>query len=164
MASVSAVLEIELMTERLPGEAKGVGSTSTSSNLWQERLKVALSELQRGMTWIASRQVLMALASKTYVTTMSPVNMALFFKSVATREKFKFHDATRVLTHAAPNSRLQIAFDEKMARLALENGITNAVQHGDGGEIEIGAEFFSEGTSLFDYYLLSWVLVHIIAI
>jgi hypothetical protein len=43
---------------------------------------------------------------------------------------------------------MQIAFDEKMARLALENGITNAVQHGDGGEIEIGAEFCSEGISL----------------
>jgi len=91
---------------------------------------------------------LMALASKTYITTISPVDMAQFFNSVATRENFKFHDATRALTHSAPNSCVQIAFDEKMARLALENGITNAVQHGDGGEIEIGAEFRSEGTSL----------------
>ena len=149
MASVSAILEIELMTERLPGEALENGSTLTSSKLWQDRLKVALSELQRAMTWIASRQVLMALASKTYITTISPVDMALFFKSVATRDKFKLHDNTRAHTHAVPNSCLQIAFDEKMARLALENGVTNAVQHGDGGEIEIGAEFRSEGTSYF---------------
>jgi hypothetical protein len=144
MASVSVILEIELMTERLPEEASSTGlKTALTSHLQdgRDRLTAALSVIQRSMTWISSRQVLVALASKTYFTTMPPVDMSLFFKNVATREKFKFHDATRVLTHAAPNSRLQIAFDEKMARLALENGITNAVQHGDGGEIEIGAEY-----------------------
>jgi hypothetical protein len=143
MASVSAILEIELMKERLPIEAAAAETQALTACGGQDSwLQVALSELQRSMAWIASRQMLMALASNTYVTTMSPVNMNLFFKSVATGAKFKFHDATRALTHSV----LQIAFDEKMARLALENGNSNAVMHGDGGEIEIGAEFRSEGT------------------
>jgi signal transduction histidine kinase len=152
MASVSAILEIELMKGRLPKEAAENESTTTStaisSSLWQDSrgmLESALSELQRAMTWIVSRQVLMAVASESYVTTMSPVDLTLLFNSVATGEKFKFHDATLAFTHAVPNSCLQIAFDEKMARLALENGVTNAVQHGDGGKVEIGAEFRNEG-------------------
>jgi hypothetical protein len=143
MASVSAVLEIELMRGH---SSKEVAAPKAAITYMQDNsLKAAHSELQRAMTWIASRQVLRALASNTYVTTMSPVDMALFFNSVATEEKFKFHDATQALTLS--NSCVQIAFDEKMARLALENGKSNAVLHGDGGKIEIGAEFRSEGTS-----------------
>jgi hypothetical protein len=40
---------------------------------------------------------------------------------------------------------VDIAFDEKMARLAMENAKTNALAHGSGGPIEIGAKLQAQG-------------------
>jgi hypothetical protein len=160
MAIVCASLEIQLMESQpvsrsLPEQEADTTGMTTRASVLSAREKIssaedrkwleeALSELYRGMTWITSRQVLLAVAAETYQTSQSPIVIDNFFRSIATGGDFQFNDTTKSVTHAL-GTRKKLAFDEKMARLALENGKTNALLHGDGGEIKFGAEFRREG-------------------
>jgi len=106
----------------------------------------SLEQLYRTMTWCASRQVMLNLASGTYVTAHFPVNVTNFLKDVTSGvAQVEIRDSTKQITSEL---NVDISFDEKLARLALENAKTNAISHGDGGHIELGAEFQNRGCSL----------------
>jgi hypothetical protein len=72
------------------------------------------------------------LASGKYKSSVSIVPVEWFLQdtigSADSAVMFKVLDSTKPTTKGGA---LDIAFDEKMARLALENGITNALSHGD---------------------------------
>jgi hypothetical protein len=132
MASVATIIEIELAEEN---------RACVPSSLTRSPLQEALFEIHRAMNWISSREVLLSLSAGRYQTTLSPVNIEEFFLSISDRTDFKMCEITRSLSETG----CQIAFDEKMARLALENGRTNALIHGDGGPIELSLRFLREG-------------------
>jgi hypothetical protein len=133
-----AILEIELME-------KPTQTSLSAAEIQRNRaLKDALSEINLSMAWIASRQVLLEMSAGTYETSMSPVNIKDFFKTITAGSEFRFHDATQTLAPLQPGE--QIAFDEKMARLAFENGKTNALFHGDKGVVDLCAKFRRDGS------------------
>jgi hypothetical protein len=89
------------------------------------------------MTWCVMRQDIVNLTSGTYKTSTNIVDVDNMLKRAAAsagKVNADFSNKTDGL-----NMPCQIAFDERMARLALENAISNAVAHGDGTGIEIEA-------------------------
>jgi hypothetical protein len=107
-----------------------------------ERIQLAIDQLHRTMEWVSSRQVLLDLSSGNYQTSLSVVNGTQFVKSVAstiTVGTYSIHDV------GIPG---EVAIDEKMCRLGLDNAVTNAIAHGDGGEVKFGISFLpSTGAS-----------------
>ncbi len=84
--------------------------------------------------------MLIDLTSGTYRTSLSPVNANELLKRVAstlTTCSYFIHEESL---------QLNVAVDEKMCLLALDNAATNAVAHGDRGEIKFGAYFQSSGS------------------
>jgi hypothetical protein len=78
-----------------------------------------------------------------FTTVHSPVKIASFLRTLASGIS---NAIVRDLTESATMSgNVDIAFDEKIARLAMENVKTNAVSHGSGGPIEIGAKLQMQG-------------------
>jgi len=85
-----------------------------------------------------------------YTTVHSPVKIASFLRTLASGiSHATISDSTESTTMSGD---IDIAFDEKMARLAMENAKTNAVSHGSGGPIEIGAKIQTQGKA-FAYFL-----------
>jgi signal transduction histidine kinase len=121
MAEAASLIELELANEE---------------NRQFEFLSAALDQLYRTMSWCASRQVMIDLSSGTYLSTHTVVNMTKFFEGFASKN-IKFTDSTKLVTG---EKGVRIAFDEKMARLALENAKSNATTHGDGQQITIDVE------------------------
>jgi signal transduction histidine kinase len=142
MASVGTLLEIEMK----------------ESDYMRGRLHEAAAELHRAMSWCASRQVLMSLSAGTYQTCLSPVNIADFVEDLAIDPKkllFACNDVQKF-------ENATVAFDEKMARIALENAKTNALAHGDGGMLELKVTFIPEQPSEKLFNCLSVLFVHLI--
>jgi hypothetical protein len=75
------------------------------------------------------------LAAGEYVTTMSPVlSVENFLKEMAATyhaTTFAFKDDTIEKVGCGSEGAFEVAFDEKMARLAIDNAVANAVAHGD---------------------------------
>lgn len=90
--------------------------------------------------WCTGRQVLIDLTSGTYQSSLSPVNANVVLKRVAstlTTCRYVIHEESL---------QLNVALDEKMCLLALENAATNAIAHGDRGEVRFGASFQYQGS------------------
>jgi len=109
-------------------------------------LDSALGELHSAISWCVSRQVMIDLSSGTYLTTHSPVGVTKFLTGL-------FSGTTSVDIKDS-TQHVDIAFDEKLARLALENAKTNAKHHGDGNLLEVCAEFHEQGKMLHIQMLL----------
>jgi len=78
-----------------------------------------------------------------YTTVHSPVKIASFLRTLVSGvSNATVLDLTESTTMSGD---VVIAFDEKMARLAMENAKTNAVAHGSGEPIEIGAKLQTQG-------------------
>ena len=100
-------------------------------------LDSALGELYNTISWCVSRQVMIDLTSGTYTTSHSPVNVSKFLTGL--------FSATTSVDIKDFTQHLDVAFDEKLARLALENAKTNAKHHGDGKRLEICVEINDQG-------------------
>jgi hypothetical protein len=126
-------------------------------------LSNALVQLRRTMQWCASRQVMIDLASGKYKSSVSVVPVECFLEEVArsnsTGVVFKVLDSTKETTKGGA---FNVAFDEKMARLALENGVTNALSHGDRKIVILEACMSldkTQGAFLIDQYVVRESLV-----
>ena len=101
-------------------------------------LEEALDQLYKSMRWCSLRQVMVDLSAGRYQSTLSCVDVGAFLAGLCKGGvSFSCEDATtsvRQDTH-------DIAFDEKIAILAMENGITNALSHGDQAAIKLKAEY-----------------------
>jgi signal transduction histidine kinase len=123
-------------------------STSTLSGTTcscgrRDRLKQALEQLYKSMKWCSSRQAILDITSGNYQTTLSPVNITSLLESFYNgTARFKSQDDTSSLTSSGEST---IAFDEKIASLALENAVSNAIAHGDGALIQLSAAFRTGG-------------------
>ena len=99
----------------------------------------ALEQLYKSMRWCSLRQVMVDLSAGRYQSTLSTVDVGAFLAGLCKGGVlFACEDATASVcqdTHS-------IAFDEKIAILAMENGVSNALSHGDQAAIKLKAEFF----------------------
>jgi hypothetical protein len=96
----------------------------------KEELQGACDEMYRSMSWCAVRQTMMDLAAGVYVSTMTPVHIRNFLEGVRSPAA-TFEINVNLQTGSSGDSiRNEIHFDEKMALLALENAISNAIAHG----------------------------------
>jgi len=86
-----------------------------------------LAQLYRTMRWCASRQVLGELASGTYRTSLSPVNVQSFVRGTV---EDKDHVDLSIVDETIGIGT--VIFDETMAWVILENAMNNALEHGDG--------------------------------
>ena len=84
--------------------------------------------------------VMVDLAGGRYISAISAVDISTFQKRFARgRANFVFSDE---IASGAAREELEILFDEKIAVLALENAVTNALEHGtEGADIKIGTSF-----------------------
>eukprot|EP00614_Pseudopedinella_elastica_P003747 CAMPEP_0172604884 /NCGR_PEP_ID=MMETSP1068-20121228/25136_1 /TAXON_ID=35684 /ORGANISM="Pseudopedinella elastica, Strain CCMP716" /LENGTH=684 /DNA_ID=CAMNT_0013407111 /DNA_START=159 /DNA_END=2213 /DNA_ORIENTATION=+ len=108
-----------------------------------ERLQQALEQLYKTMRWCSSRQVMVDLSAGRYQTSQNPLDVGTFLLSLChDSAPFVCEDLTASLRE---KNDVVISFDEKMARLALENAISNAIAHGDRKSITLRAEFHENG-------------------
>ena len=111
-----------------------------------ERLQQALEQLYKTMRWCSSRQVMVDLSAGRYQTSQNPLDVGTFLLSLChDSAPFVCEDLTASLRE---KNDVVISFDEKMARLALENAISNAIAHGDRKSITLRAEFHENGKPL----------------
>jgi hypothetical protein len=120
VAEAASLIELELSRERET-----------------QNLKSALERLYRTMSWCASRQVMVDLSSGKYRSTHTTVIISKFLGIVASTDTTLI-DNTPLATR---QEEFEIAFDEKLALLAVENAKTNAISHGDDHGITISADF-----------------------
>jgi signal transduction histidine kinase len=87
------------------------------------------------MGWCVMRQDLVDLTSGVYQTSLNIVDVKKLLKRTAA-------SAGKVLVVCSNkiDEAVRIVFDERMATLALENAMSNAVAHGDGTRIDIEAD------------------------
>jgi len=79
------------------------------------------------MRWCASRQVLVELASGTYRTNLSPVNVQNLVRGTV---EDKDHVDVSIVDETIGIGTVHV--DETMAWVVLENAMNNALEHGDG--------------------------------
>jgi hypothetical protein len=108
------------------------------------RLRQALDQLYKSMQWCSLRQVMVDLSAGRYQSLLSPVDVGGFLAGLCNGAASFSCEDTTVLVRQDTHS---IAFDEKIAILAMENGVTNALAHGDGIAINLRAEFFQENSN-----------------
>jgi len=102
-------------------------------------LDQALDQLYKSMQWCSLRQVMVDLSGGRYQSTLSTVDVGVFLAGLCNgAASFSCEDATLLVRRDTHN----IAFDEKIAILAVENGVTNALSHGDRVAIKLMAEYF----------------------
>jgi hypothetical protein len=83
------------------------------------------------------------LSAGRYQTVISPVDVGAFLDGLCTgAASFLCDDTT-----ASLREEYCIAFDEKIALLAMENGVTNSLAHGDGLSIKLKAEYCPQSTN-----------------
>jgi len=88
-------------------------------------------------------EVMVQLSSGEYKTTASPVNVEQLMDQLVVSTG---HDNFSVeVSSQISLSDTTILFDEKMAQIILQNTLTNAVAHGDSGNIEFKAYLRVEG-------------------
>ena len=105
--------------------------------------QLALIQLYKTMEWCATRQIMVDLAKGSYMSIQSPVSIRKLLKSAAsahTEVRFEIIDDTANIVDGFH----LLAFDEKMARIALENACSNAVVHGDCRVVRICADYRGE--------------------
>ena len=95
-------------------------------------IDLALKQLFSAVQWCVSRQVIIDLTAGFYQTSLSPVNLDDFLREVCSA----LGTCPFSIQNRAPH--YLIAFDEKMGKLALDNALTNARAHGDGGQVIVG--------------------------
>jgi len=79
------------------------------------------------------------LAEGTYKSSMSRVSVATFLEDVASTQTSVKPLISDLTSDFIQQGTFDVAFDRKMARLSLENGVTNALVHGDGKAIKLNA-------------------------
>jgi len=88
-------------------------------------------------------EVMVELGSGEYKTTASPVNVEKLMNQLVLstgHDKFSIEISSQI--SLSPST---ILFDEKMAQIILQNVLTNAVAHGDSGNIEFKADLRVKG-------------------
>jgi len=127
VSGACALIEIEL-TDRCDSCAQRSGLCEVQS------------QLNQTVEWCVMRQVMVELSSGEYKTTASPANVEQLMKQwvLSTgHDKFTIEVGSQ-LTNS-------ILLDEKMASIILQNTLTNAVAHGDGGNVEFTASLRDKG-------------------
>jgi hypothetical protein len=156
IAGASVLLEIVLQDTNVDtiNDNNTVSATSccTSCLRNKKRVQEALEQLHHTMQWCLSRQVMMDLASGDYKSALTPTPVASFLARMLALSRtrngddegggdncVKVHDST---AKQLSNGGAGLMFDSNVAQVAFENGLVNAVAHGDGsGSIEVGASF-----------------------
>ena len=109
-----------------------------------------LTQLYRVMRWCASRQVIVELASGTYRTSLSPVDLQQFVRSI---EEDKGRAQLSVVDETVGLGKVH--FDEAMAWVVLENAMSNALKHGD-GNVHLAVKF-DPGTNAISFTIKNQV-------
>ena len=91
-----------------------------------DQLNKVVEQLSYTMHWCTSRQVLIDVSSGTYHSVLTIVDVASFLKAMASTH---LHSSFKIKSFDIPGD---ICFDEKMARVVLENVLSNAIAHGNG--------------------------------
>jgi len=106
-------------------------------------LRAVQSQLNQTVEWCVMRQVMVELSSGVYKTTASPANVGQLMNQWMLSTG---HDNFTIEVGSQINmSNTTILFDEKMAWIILQNTLTNAVAHGDGGNVEFTASLRDKG-------------------
>mmetsp|Transcript_2374 Transcript_2374/g.5150 ORF Transcript_2374/g.5150 Transcript_2374/m.5150 type:complete len:574 (+) Transcript_2374:175-1896(+) len=142
IAGAACLIEIDQHDASSAAAVRICGCGTRSSMGMQQ----ALNQLYTAMRWCSSRQVMVDLAGGRYISAISAVDISSFQKRFARgRANFVFSDE---IASGAAREELEILFDEKIAVLALENAVTNALEHGtEGADIKIGTSFRGDLTS-----------------
>jgi len=110
----------------------------------KSRLQAACDQMYRSMSWCAVRQTMLDLVGGAYTTTLEHVHLQDFLEGMMPPSvPFQIKLPLKSKTESGESiESVDVFFDEKMARLALENVISNAVTHGDNAfPIQLGASF-----------------------
>lgn len=106
-------------------------------------LEQALDQLYKSMQWCSLRQVMMDLSGNRYQSTLSTVDVGAFLAGLCKgTASFLCEDSTLLNRQ----NTYGIAFDEKIALLAIENGVSNALSHGDRVTIKLKAEYLDSNS------------------
>jgi hypothetical protein len=117
----------------------------------RHRLTQARHQLLHSMRWCMSRQVLVDLASGSYQSIKTSVDLPLFLKEVG---NVHGHCESIISTSTDNGSGVEssVKFDEEMARVALENALFNAAAHKDGGMVTLTAHVCKLGEVFFFFF------------
>ena len=88
-------------------------------------------------------EVMVELSSGEYKTTVSPVNVEQVMNQLVLstgHDKFTIEVETELMVN--------LCFDEKMAQIILQNALSNAVAHGDDGNVEFTASLRAKGARM----------------
>ena len=136
ISEAACLLEIEISAggDKVDADPNITPEVHSDSNV-----ALALKQLYRTMEWCASRQTYLNLAEGTYRSNLVSVDLKTFlFNLTKGSVPFSIEDHTDA---CLARNRSTIAFDEKMAHLALENAVRNATTHGDGSMVQLSATF-----------------------
>ena len=125
-----------ILKNRIAGAATLIELEMQERGGGTSQLSAALESLHTTMHWCIMRQSMMDLVSGCYNSTKSPVTI----KGFLDKASHFAGGASVTIQHATEPSETFLC-DEKMALLSFENGVSNAIAHGDGKEIVVGATF-----------------------
>jgi hypothetical protein len=130
VAGAASLLEMEL-------ERNKIDCRIPDTSLQQQ----ALDQLYLTMKWCASRQILMDVASRRYLSVIAPVNIRKFIDEICFGNGRVRFDTSIDDSAYDPSGTKVLAFDKHMAILACENAVSNAKAHGDGDLIQFSVSF-----------------------
>jgi len=130
-----------VLKNKIAGAAAAIEICIQDHPLMKSKLQPSCDQMYRSMRWCAVRQTMMDLVAGTYTSTLHSVNTQKFLEGVISPSVvFITNDQV-----SGQSDSSDILFDEKLAQLALENAVSNAVAHGDGtSPIQLEASFTTE--------------------